>query len=125
VELLPLVEDIDWDCRSDCSDTSDFETCSTTLPSDCISEWDSEHETDAAESDIGAELESNCDLSDDSDELESDEEVMFPARCMCIHDLGAMLEENFPERTLCLEVLPLVQDIDWGCRSDCSDNSEE
>jgi hypothetical protein len=125
VELLPFVEDVDWDCRSDCSDTSDFEECSTTLPSDCISEWESEIEADVAKSDIGAELESSYDRSYDSEELESDGEVMFPARCMCVRDLGAMLEEKFPERALCLDFLPLVENIDWECRSNCSDDSEE
>jgi hypothetical protein len=119
VELLSFVESIDWDCDH----TSDFETCSTTLTNDCISESDCE--ADVVESDDGAEPESNCAWSDDSEEFESDDEATFPARCMCISDLGAMLEEKFPDRTLCVELLPLVGNIDWDCRNDSSDDTEE
>jgi hypothetical protein len=124
---LPLVENIDWDCESDDDHASDVELCSTTRPDDCIAESEFECEADAAESDIGAELESNCDRSDDtdSDELESDDEAMFPARSVCVRDLDQILDKGFPERTLCLELLPLVGKTDWDCRSDCSVDSEQ
>jgi hypothetical protein len=127
LELLPLVENIDWDCESVADHASDVELCSTTLPDDCIAESEFEFEADAGKSDIGAELESICDGSDDtddtdSDELESDDEAMFPARSMCVRDLDQILDRGFPKRTLCLELLPLVGKTDWEC--DCSVHSE-
>jgi hypothetical protein len=125
VELLPLVENIDWDCRSDCNHTSEFEVCSTIISDDCIFESESEGEADASELDIGLELESNCDWRDDRMGLESVDKAIFPARCMCVQDLRAILEDHFPERTSCLGQLPLMGNTDWEFRSDCSDDPEE
>jgi hypothetical protein len=125
VDLLPLVENIDCDFRSDCNHSSEFDVCSTILPDDCIFESESECVADASELDIGAELESNCDWCDDRMGLESADKAIFPARCLCVQDLRAILEDNFPERTSCLGQLPLVGNTDWECRSDCSDDPEE
>lgn len=38
--------------------------------------------------------ESDCDLSDDGEEFESDNEMAFPARRMCVNDLSALMEES-------------------------------
>jgi len=44
---------------------------------------------------MSAEPESDCGLSDDGDKLESDNEMVFPARCMCVSDLSALMEEKY------------------------------